>query len=141
VPVSQVLTLVGGTVSTVLSANQLLSPLILNDSATIGEVYLPDAFSLSNAFGNNSSTNALGATLPYFSPLPSSQVQVGDVFTVPVYQLSSSTTAGGTFFFPGTGGSGGHHINNYTTRGNRDAVAIQFTAVGGTLATCSYTLQ
>ena len=143
IPAAQVLTLSGGgTVSVNVTAAQLLSPLVLNDIAgAIGEIFLPDAFTLSNALGNNDAINAVGILIPGFTPLPSTQIQVGDVFTIPVYQLSTSNSPGGTFFFPSTGGSGVHYFNNYATSGNHEALTIQFTAVGPSLATCSYTLQ
>lgn len=125
-----------------LYASECLSPFILNYAATAtGAFTLPDAFSLSQAYGNSLISTAVSNLIPYFSQLPSSQVQVGDVFQIGLDILSTSSQ--GVVFSAGTGGSGTHSTPAYAAggRGNADSLVVQFTAVGPTLATCTYTLQ
>lgn len=125
-----------------LFAAQCLSPFILNYAATAtGAFTLPDAFSLSQAYGNSLITTAVSNLIPFYSQFPSSQVQVGDVFQVGVTILSTSSQ--GVVWSAGTGGSGTHSTPAYAGggRGAGDSFVIQFTAVGPTLATCTYTLQ
>lgn len=139
--VSATQTLNSGSTGT-LFASQCLSPFIINYSATAtGAFTLPDAFSLSQAYGNSLISTAVSNLVPGFSQLPSAQVQVGDVFQIGLDLLSTSSQ--GVIFSAGTGGTGTHNTPAYAVggRGNTDALVVEFTAVGPTLATCTYTLQ
>lgn len=125
-----------------LYAAQCLSPFILNYAATAtGAFTLPDAFSLSQAYGNSLISTTVSNLVPNYSQLPSAQVQVGDVFQVGVAILSTSSQ--GVVWSAGTGGTGTHSTPAYATggRGDGDSLVVQFTAVGPTLATCAYNLQ
>jgi hypothetical protein len=124
-----------------LTAAQCLCPFILNmANANTGAFVLPDAFTLSQAYGNSQIPVVISNQINGFSILPSNQVQPGDVFTIPIEQLSSST-ANPTTWLAGTGASGFHLTSSYAVGGNQDALVIQFTAVGPSLAYCAYTLQ
>lgn len=125
-----------------LFASQCLSPFIVNYVGTAtGAFTLPDAFTLSQAYGNSLISTAVSNLIPYYSQLPSSQIQTGDVFQIGVDILSTSSQ--GVVFSPGTGGSGTHSTPAYAGggRGNSDSIVVQFTAIGPTLGTCTYTLQ
>jgi hypothetical protein len=125
-----------------LYAAQCLSPFVLNYAATAtGAFTLPDAFSLSQAYGNSLISTSVSNLIPYFSQLPSAQVQVGDVFQIGVAILSTSSQ--GVVWSAGTGGTGTHSTPAYASggRGDTDAVVLQFTAVGPTLGTCAYSVQ
>jgi hypothetical protein len=126
--------------NTTVSAGQCLCPFIINNSSGGPcAIRLPDAFTLSNAYGNNDAINAIGVLIPGFSPLPSTQVQVGDVFAIPLVVQSTSNAQ--VIWGSGTGGSGAHITHNFDTTLGRDTLVIQFTAVGPSIDTCSYVLQ
>lgn len=123
-----------------LVAGQCVAPFILNYSATAtGAFTLPDAFSLSQAFGNSSISTTISNQIPGFGQIPSTQVQVGDVFAIPVYVVSSSTQ--GAVFSAGTGGTGTKPVAAYSTSVNSASLEILWTAVGSQLSQCAYTLQ
>ena|SRR5271170_1583404 len=133
---SQVVGTVG---SQTVSATQLLAPLLLNNTgAGSVTITLPDSFSLSNAYGNNSFPTFISNQINSFSALPSSQVQVGDVFTVPLIKLPTDT--GSFTISPGVGGSGSKTLNSYTGASDAEAynLCLQFTAVGSATGTTSY---
>jgi hypothetical protein len=124
------------------NASQCLAPLILDYSATAtGAFTLPDAFSLSQAYGNSNISTAVSALIPNYSPIPSVQVQVGDAFVIPI--VIPSTSATGSVFTAGTNGTGSKSVPAYsaTTGGNGSQIVIRWTAVGPTLATCGYTVS
>lgn len=125
-----------------INASQCLTPLILDYSAAAtGAFTLPDAFSLSQAYGNSNISTAVSALIPGFSPIPSVQVQVGDVFSIPI--VIPSTSSQGAVFTAGTNGTGSKAVAAYAagTGGNSSQIVIRWTAVGPTLATCGYTVQ
>jgi hypothetical protein len=125
-----------------LSASQCIAPFILDYTSTAtGAFTLPDAFSLSQAYGNSSISTAISALIPGFSVIPSVQVQVGDVFTIPI--VIPSTSSQGAVFTAGTGGTGSKAIGAFasTQAGDGSQLVIRWTAVGPSLATCGYTLQ
>lgn len=125
-----------------INASQCLAPFILDYSATAtGAFTLPDAFSLSQAYGNSNISTSISSLIPGYSAIPSTQVQVGDVFTIPV--VIPSTSSQGAVFSAGTGGSGTKSVTAYATTnsGNGAQLVIRWTAVGPSLATCGYTLQ
>jgi hypothetical protein len=132
VPVSQVLT---GTVA--LTASQCLSPLILQFSGT-STVTLPDAYTLSVAFGNTNLPSTVTNLIPFYSQIPETTVQVGDVFVIPLYDLVGS---GACTWLPGTGGSGTHGTLAYASDIAISPLKIQFTAVGTDNNTTSYVLS
>ena len=120
--VSGVQVLTGTT--TTLGGSQLVAPLILNiATGGTGAYTLPGAYALANAFGS------------------ANQVQVGDLFVVPVFSLNAGT---GGFFADPSSGAGSTFIAPYVAPLKQSALSIQFTQAGpGLFATGSYfyTLQ
>lgn len=132
IPASQVLS-TGAT----LTASQLLAPLVVNMTG-YQTVTLPDAISLARAYGDAKPDPNVISKIPFYSQIPSTTVQVGDVFTVPVYALSTNS---GATFNAGTGGDGNHIAPVYASNGADTCLKIQFTAVGTDNTNTAYHLS
>lgn len=140
VPFTQLINSGTYTTNNQIYAAQCLAPFIANyANANTGTFILPDALTLSQVYGNANISTTISSQVPGFTYVPSTTVQVGDVFGIPIEVLSTSAT--GFTWLPGTGGTGIHTTVPYSNANSRDQLTIQFTAVGPTLATCSYTLQ
>jgi len=100
--------ILNSTSSLQLAGPQLLGPLVLNmTGASTGPFTLPTANQLQIAFGGKH------------------QVNVGDVFAIPIFKMASD--ANSVVFLSNTGGTGTKTVGAWSSTSNTDNLVIEFT--------------